>query len=113
MLHMGYVKTYMGFPVLWCSKLRAEIDLSTTEAERLALIQAMREVIPLMALMKEECLIFDVHLPNSEVFCKVFKDNQICIAVADSNKLSPRTKHIAIKYHHLRIFVLEKIIRIC
>ena len=72
MLHIGYVKTYMGCPVLWCSKLRAEIDLSTTEAERLALIQAMREVIPLMALMKEECLIFDVHLPNSEVFCKVF-----------------------------------------
>ena len=30
MLHMGYTITYMGCPVLWCSKLQSEIYLNTT-----------------------------------------------------------------------------------
>ena len=73
----------------------------------------MREVIPLMALMEEISLIFDGHLPNPEVFCKWFKDNKSCISVAESNKFSPRTKNIAIKYHHLSSFVQKKNIQIC
>ena len=81
--------------------------------EYIALGQAMREVITFIELIKEVSFIFGIHLPNSEVFCKVFKDNNSCTAVADSNKLSPRTKNIAIKYHHFLIFVQKKIIRIC
>ena len=75
--------------------------------------QAICEVIPFMVFMKEVSFIFDIHLPDPEVFCKVFKDNQICIAVAESNRFSPRTKNIAIKCHHLRSIVQKKIIRIC
>ena len=66
-----------------------------------------------MALMKEVSFLFDIHLPNPEVFCKIFKDNQSCIAVVESNKFLPRTKHIAIKYHHLRGFAQNNIIQIC
>ena len=113
MSHTGYGITYAGCPVIWCSRLQTEISLSTTEAECIALSQAMREVIPFMSLMKEVYFIFDIRLPKPEVFCKVFKDIQSCIAVADSNKLSPRTKHIAIKYHHFRSFVQKKIIWLC
>ena len=50
--------------------------------------------------MKELSFIFDIHLPNREVYCKVFEDNQSCIDVAESNRLSPITKHIPIKYHN-------------
>ena len=60
----------------------------------------MSKVIPFMALMKEVYLIFDVHLPKPGVFFQLFQDYQNCIAVAESNKLSPITKHIAIKHHH-------------
>ena len=35
----GYVILHMGCPVLWCSKLQTEIDLSTTEAKYIALSQ--------------------------------------------------------------------------
>ena len=66
-----------------------------------------------MELMKEVSFIFDIHIPNPEVFCKVFKENRNCIAVAESNKFSPRKKHIAIKYHHFQSFFQNKIIQIC
>jgi hypothetical protein len=50
---MGYVINYAGCPVLWASKMQTEIALSSTEAEYIALSQSMREVLPLMELMKE------------------------------------------------------------
>ena len=53
-----------------------------------------------MALMKEVSFIFDILLPKPEVFGKAFEENQMFIAVAESNKFSPRTKNIAIKYHN-------------
>jgi hypothetical protein len=41
---MGYIITYAGCPMHWSSKMQTEIALSTTEAEYIALSQAMREV---------------------------------------------------------------------
>ena len=70
----------------------------------------MRDIIIFMGLMKELSFIFYIILPKTEVFCKVLKDNQICISVAESNKLSLRTKYFDIKYHCLRRFVQKKII---
>ena len=32
---------------------------------------------------------------------KVWEDNNGCIALANGQKFSPRTKHIGMKYHHL------------
>ena len=72
----------------------------------------MREVIPSMELVKDVSFIFIIHLRKTEVSCKVFEGNQGFIAVADTKKISPRTKHITIKYHHFQIFVQKKIIRI-
>ena len=100
MLCTGYVIEYTVCPVLWYNKLQKKITLSKTEAEYTAFIQVLRKLINLMALMKEVYFIFDIHLPNPEVFCKVFEENQIYIAVAESIKLSRRTNHITIKYHH-------------
>lgn len=42
----------------------------------------------------------------------MFEDNNSCIALATSEKFSPRTKHIALKYHHFRTFVLNNVIEI-
>ena len=33
---------------------------------------------------------------------KVHEDNQSCIRMAMSEKFTPRTRHIALKYHHFR-----------
>ena len=47
MSRTGFVIMYAGCPILWSSKLQSKISLSTTEAEYIALSQAVREVIPL------------------------------------------------------------------
>ena len=98
----GYVLRYAGCPVTWCSKLQTEIALSTAEAEYIALSQALREVIPTMNFLNELKSVIDLHVPKPEVFCNVFEDNTACIAMATSKKFTPRTKHIALKYHHFR-----------
>jgi KUP system potassium uptake protein len=77
-----------------------EIALSTAEAEYIALSQALRETLPMTGLMKEINLIFPLFLPSPRFVIKVREDNQSCIAMSQNPKFSPRTKHIAIKYHH-------------
>ena len=42
---------HVGCQVLWCSKLQMEITLSTIEAEYISLIQSMRNIIILTAVM--------------------------------------------------------------
>ena len=105
--HTGFVIVYAGCPIMWQSKLQTEIALSTTEAEYIALSQSLREVLPFMNLMKEIDDIFGIHNPSPKFHCKVFEDNLSCIKVADSPKFTPRTKHIAIKYHHFRKYVTD------
>ena len=107
----GYVIMYAGCPLIWASKLQTEIALSTAEAEYIALSQALREVIPAMNLMVELNVIFPMKM-SKPGFCLVHEDNQSCIAMANSKKMTPRTKHIAIKYHHFKHFVERKKIRI-
>ena len=88
---------YEGFPVLWFSKLQTEISLSTNEAEYIALIQSTRDVHPFMEFLKEISQVCALHLPTPKVYCKMFEDNNSCIALSKSQIFSPRTKHIAIK----------------
>ena len=105
MSRTGYVIFYAGCPVYWVSKLQTEIALSTAEAEYIALSTALREVIPLMTLMKEISGVFPLYIDKPNFFCKIFEDNQSCIKMAVAPKLTPRTKHIALKYHHFKRFV--------
>jgi hypothetical protein len=50
--------------------------------------------------MKELHTIFPVHINKPNFFCKVHEDNQSTIRMANSDKFTPQTKHIALKYHH-------------
>ena len=108
----GYVISYAGCPIYWRSKLQTEIALSTTESEYIALSMAMREVLPFLNLMKEIQEFLPVNKSEPKFFCTVWEDNRSCIKVAESPKFTPRTKHIALKYHHFRQFVSDGTIRI-
>ena len=108
----GFTLFYAGCPVMWSSKLQTEIALSTAEAEYIALSSAMRETIPLMSLLTEISCVFELHNPNPKVLCQIYEDNESCIAMAKTQKFSPRTRHISLKYHHFRSFVEKGIIDI-
>jgi hypothetical protein len=108
-LRTGYVIQYAGFPIYWQSKLQTEIALSTAEAEYIALSQAPRETLPMTKLVKEINVIFSLHLPSPRFVIKVQEDNQSCSAMANNPKISPQTKHIAIKYHHFCKHVIPQL----
>mmetsp|Transcript_7788 Transcript_7788/g.16658 ORF Transcript_7788/g.16658 Transcript_7788/m.16658 type:complete len:228 (+) Transcript_7788:167-850(+) len=108
----GFVIMYAGCPIFWSSKLQTEIALSTTEAEYIALLSAMREVLPFLNMMKEIHDVFPLQETKPNFFCRVWEDNRSCINVAENPKFTPRTKHIALKYHHFRRFVTNRTIKI-
>jgi hypothetical protein len=54
------------------------------------------------------CLPFD----NTITYSTVFEDNKGCEELANAPKVRPRTKHIALKYHHFRSHVARGDIKI-
>ena len=108
MSRTGYIFRYASCPIGWCSKLQTEIALSTAESEYIALSQTLRTVIPLMILGEKLSDIFPLYIKKQYFHCKVFEDNQSCIAMTEYSKISPQTKHIALKYHHFKSYVDSK-----
>ena len=105
----GYCLTLGGCPLIWVSKLQTEIALSTTEAEYIALSQSLRDLIPMRRLLQEASFGLAISTTlNAKLYSTVFEDNNGALSLATSPKLSPRTKHIAIKYHHFRDSIGEE-----
>ena len=100
----GYVITLGGTPVLWSSKLQTEIALSTTESEYIACSQGMRALVPLRELMKEISDVFGVKRTEQSKVSTVFQDNNgaLTLCNAEFPNMTPRTKHIGVKYHWFR-----------
>ena len=101
----GFVIKYGNCQIVWLSKLQTEVALSTTEAEYIALSQAMRDVIPMMQILEEIQKFMDIPIQKPNVKCTVFEDNNGALELAKAPKMRPRTKHIALKYHHFRSHV--------
>ncbi|KAL7523656.1 hypothetical protein ACHAWF_003506 [Thalassiosira exigua] len=111
MSRTGFIIMFANCSIFWVSKLQTEIALSTAEAEYIALSQALCEVIPLMTLMKELTEVLPIISGKPNFVCKVHENNQSCIKMASSEKFSPRTKHITLKYHHFKWHVkIEEIL---
>jgi hypothetical protein len=101
--------TLGGCPIQWNSKLQTKIALSTTESEYIALSQAMRELIPLQRLLLE--MATAMKLPGIKgvvIKSTVFEDNNGAITTATAVKMTPRTKHIAVKYHFFKSHINER-----
>ena len=109
---IGYVIFYFGCPVLWVSKLQAEISLSTVEAEYVALSTAMRDLIPFIDEVNELSTTFGEITPDIKLYCTLFEDNNGAPELASTPRYRPRTKHIAIKYHPFREKVQDGTIKL-
>ena len=109
---IGYTINYSGCPILCVSKMQTEIALSTMEAEYIALSQSMRDLIPLKGILNELSGLLNVKSGTPITHSSVFEDNNGALELAREPKYRPRTKHIAIKYHHFREHVKNKTIRV-
>ena len=109
----GWMVHFAGAPITWASKMQTITALSTTEAEYIALSTSLREVIPLMGMLKE-AVEQGVKINNAppKIHCTVFEDNSGALELAQLPKVHPRTKHINQSYHHFREYVERQEIHI-
>ena len=98
---------------MWKSQMQSTVAMSTTEAEYIGLSLALRAAIPILRLINEMTKhVRTVARPNSSVACRVFEDNNFCIKVAESERVTHQTKHISVKYHHFKGYVARKQIKL-
>lgn len=99
----GYLIMLAGCPLLWSSKLQTEIATSTLEAEFIALSSAMRDLIPAREIFQALAQSIGLDVPEgASLRSTVFEDNNGCITLATVPKMTPRTKHIGVKYFWFR-----------
>ena len=99
----GFLFKVFGNTVMWSSKKQATVSCSTTEAEYVALAQALQEGIWIKGLLE------DLKIPVSQVI--INEDNQSCIKMA-KNPQCKRVKHIDVKFHFIREQVENKILHL-
>ena len=92
----GYVFCYGNAAIAWSSRLQSIITLSSTEAEYVALGEAVKSAIYLRNLLREVCNMQNI---PPVVF---LEDNQGTIKQALNLHTSSRNKHIDIRYHFLK-----------
>ena len=101
----GFTLTLFGCPIIWASKLQTEI---TSAAECVAFSMAMRELLPMRALLKEMGTKLGMNLlSTSLVRSTVFEDNQGCLSLVNVPKMSTKNKYLALKYHFFRSHIGE------
>ena len=100
----GYIVKLGECPLIWKSQLQATIALSTTESEYYALSQAMRVLLPIRALVIEmvSMITFPRHLQvlTNTFTATVYEDNTSALALATEQRLTSRTRHYHVRYHH-------------
>ena len=82
-----------------------EIALSTMEAEYVALSTSCKDLFPLLDLIRE--LSSAINLPmdkHSNMHIKIHEDNvgALTLGKLEPRRMTPRSKHYAIKYHWFR-----------
>ena len=101
--YTGYVFILAGSAFSWESKKQATVALSSTEAEYMALSSAAKEAVFLKKLLSE----VKIHCPEKIL---IYGDNLGAIHLVKNPIYHSRSKHIDIKYHHIRNVFSEGLI---
>ena len=101
----GYIMYLCGVPISWRSKAMKHVTLSSSEAEYVSLSEAAKEVKFVVQLI--ESMGIDVQKP---VEIKV--DNLGAIFMANNVTVSPRTKHVDIRYRYITELIENGLIKV-
>ena len=95
-----------GASVGWFSRTQKCVTLSTSEAEYVALGDAVRELLFLRQIWR-------FMLPSKVMpFFPVFEDNQGAVQLAQNPVMNSNSKHIEVRHHFLRELVRQKDIKV-
>ena len=101
----GYILFLCGVPIAWKSKAQKSVSLSSSEAEYVALSEAVKEIRFVYYLLTSFGI--NVVLP-----IKVRVDNIGAMFMSENVTTSNRTKHVDTRYNYVREFVEDKFIEI-
>ena len=101
----GYVIYFCGAPIAWKSKSGKSVTLSSTEAEYFAMSEVVKEII----FVKQVIESMGIKLKFPIV---VRVDNVGAIYLANNHTTGQRTKHIDIRRHFVREFIVDGVIQI-
>lgn len=91
----GFVFFLGNSPISWQSKLQPTVALSSTEAEYISASVATQEALWIRSLLREWGL--SMSMPTT-IWC----DNKGAIQIAQCPINNKRTKHVDIRFHHIR-----------
>lgn len=103
--YTGFVFSFGGCPITWESRKQTSVALSSTEAEYVAASEAAKEAIYLKRLLNEINAWKD-----GPVILHI--DNQGAKKLAENPVYHKRSKHIDIRFHHIRDLVHKQEIRL-
>ncbi|KAG5884920.1 hypothetical protein JTB14_034118 [Gonioctena quinquepunctata] len=100
----GYIFKVFGNSISWRSQEQSTVALSSTEAEYVALSNAVSEACWL------RYLLHDFEIYSDYVCVMIFEDNQSAIKVGKNPEYHKRLKHVDIKIHFVRDKIKEGIV---
>ena len=99
----GIVLYFAGGPVDWRSTKQTVVAISTVEADYVAMSKAC-----VMALHFRDLL--ESMNEKQEQATMMFEDNSGAVSLSRSAKITPRIKHIDVKFHHVRSLVADGVV---
>ena len=94
---------FAGAPIDWKLVKQTVVSVSTLESEYAAWSKACLLLLYLRPLL-ETIVVNKARRPW------FFEDNLGAVSTSASNKITPRTKHIDIKFHYVRSLVADKVV---
>jgi hypothetical protein len=100
----GNVFFLSGGPISWQSSKQKAVAISSSEAEYVAISKAAQQAVWLKGVLLE----LGIDLP----YITLHADSRSGIAMTQQHTSHERTKHIAVRYHHVRELVREGVVKI-
>jgi hypothetical protein len=101
----GFILYFCGVPISWRSKMGRSVTLSSTEAEYVGVSELAKEILFVKQVLEE----MGIELEYPIV---IEVDNVGAIYMANNHTTSQRTKHVDTRYHFVRNYVEDGILKV-